>query len=78
MKFKDFFKPYRTPYENTIEYINNMKRAKSLSQYEREKILGVGVWAQYPILNIILKYFFILLYFPFIITKLLYFIFKNY
>ena len=49
MKFKDFFKPYRTPYENTIEYINNMKRAKSLSQYEREKILGS--WGLGPIPN---------------------------
>jgi hypothetical protein len=75
MKFKDFFKPYRTPYENTIEYINNMKRAKSLSQYEREKILGVGVWAQYPILNIIFKIFFYLTLFSFYNYKIVIFYF---
>jgi hypothetical protein len=38
IEVKRYFKPYRTPYENTIDYINNMKRAKSLSQYEREEI----------------------------------------
>ena len=38
IEVKRYFKPYRTPYENTIDYIKNMKRAKSLSQYEREEI----------------------------------------
>ena len=37
LEVKRYFKPYRKPYENTIDFINNMKKAKSLSQFEREK-----------------------------------------
>ena len=38
LEVKRYFKPYRKPYENTIDFINNMKKAKSLSQFEREKV----------------------------------------
>ncbi len=38
IEVKRYFKPYRKPYENTIDFIKNMKKAKSLSQFEREKI----------------------------------------
>ena len=38
LEVKRYFKPYRKPFENTIDFINNMKKAKSLSQFEREKV----------------------------------------